>query len=344
MDVLLAHSAKEGVSAQSYEAHTRGVFEKATRYAQEAECYAANRSHALSAVVKKSALLHDLGKLDEQNQKVLQGSDGKQRHLPVNHVDAGSAALKTENCRYSALMVYAHHRGLPDMKAESQREADIFRDEIPAARKHTDATLEELLNTHQKIFSLQSYEADQPYGGDLQVFFRMALSCLADADHTDTAIAYGQAPEQEHFPQLCAKERLAALNQYVNNLSGDDERGNLRHEMYDACRDAKIKGGFATCDSPVGSGKTTAVMAHLLQQAIERKARRIFVVLPYTSIIQQSVEVYRKAHWFYRAKIHGTLFLNCTLVLIFKTMKPAILLPCGVLLLSLLQQWLSSKH
>ena len=51
MDVLLAHSAKEGVSAQSYEAHTRGVFEKATRYAQEAECYAANRSHALSAVV-----------------------------------------------------------------------------------------------------------------------------------------------------------------------------------------------------------------------------------------------------------------------------------------------------
>lgn len=36
-------------------------------------------------------------------------------------------------------------------------------------------------------------------------------------------------------------------------------------------------------------------MAHLLRQAIERKTRRIYVVLPYTSIIQQSVEVYRKA-------------------------------------------------
>lgn len=36
-------------------------------------------------------------------------------------------------------------------------------------------------------------------------------------------------------------------------------------------------------------------MAHLLRQAINRKARRIFVVLPYTSIIQQAVDVYRKA-------------------------------------------------
>lgn len=295
MDVLLAHSAKDGASAQTYEAHIRGVFEKATRYAQEAGCYAVNKSNALSTVVKKSALLHDLGKLDEQNQKALQHSDGKQRHLPVNHVDAGCTVFKTENCLYSALMVYAHHRGLPDMEAEFQRKEKIFRDKMPDSRKHTDSTLEKLLNTHQKIFSLQSYEAEQPYDGDQQIFFRMALSCLADADHTDTAAAYGQAPERDHLPQLCAKERLAALNQYVANLGDNDERSSLRREMYGACRDAKIKGGFATCDSPVGSGKTTAVMAHLLQQAIERKARRIFVVLPYTSIIQQSVEVYRKA-------------------------------------------------
>ena len=49
------------------------------------------------------------------------------------------------------------------------------------------------------------------------------------------------------------------------------------------------------CGSPVGSGKTTAVMAHLLEQACKRNARRIFVVLPYTSIIRQSVDIYRKA-------------------------------------------------
>ena len=62
-----------------------------------------------------------------------------------------------------------------------------------------------------------------------------------------------------------------------------------------ACRNMEISESFSACDSPVGSGKTTAVMAHLLKQAIKRKSRHIFVVLPYTSIIQQSVDVYRKA-------------------------------------------------
>ncbi len=295
MDVLLAHSAKNGAAAQTYEAHIRGVSEKAARYAKEAESYAADKSGMLSEIAEKSALLHDLGKLDEENQKALQYSDGKQRHLPVNHVDAGSAALKTEKCLYSALMVYAHHRGLPDIAAESSREDKMFRDERPAARERTCVTLKELLRKHQELFPFQIKKEEQPYAGDQQVFFRMALSCLADADHTDTATAYKQAPEREHSPQLCAKERLAALDQYVKHLGGDDARSSLRREMYAACRDANIKGGFATCDSPVGSGKTTAVMAHLLQQAIRRNARRIFVVLPYTSIIRQSVEVYRKA-------------------------------------------------
>ena len=36
-------------------------------------------------------------------------------------------------------------------------------------------------------------------------------------------------------------------------------------------------------------------MAHLLQAAIRKDLRHIIVVLPYTSIITQSVRVYREA-------------------------------------------------
>jgi CRISPR/Cas system-associated endonuclease/helicase Cas3 len=57
----------------------------------------------------------------------------------------------------------------------------------------------------------------------------------------------------------------------------------------------EIEDAVSACDSPVGSGKTFAVMAHLLSQAIRRKSRRVFVVLPFTNIISQSVEAYRKA-------------------------------------------------
>lgn len=294
MSDYLAHSARDGCPAQPYAEHVREVCSKATRYADKAEFYAAKSSGVLTSVVPKSALLHDLGKLDSENQSVLRSSNSP-RHLPINHVDAGSAALKADEDFYSALMVYSHHRGLPDMGAECLREESIFRDEFPAVRNHVDSTLDGLLRCHYAIFSSQLHGDIRRYDGDLSVFCRMALSCLADADHTDTAIAYHQAPEHENLPQLHAKDRLAALDRYVSELGEGDERSQLRREMYFACRNAAISGNFSACDSPVGSGKTTAVMAHLLQQAITRNARHIFVVLPYTSIIKQSVDVYRRA-------------------------------------------------
>jgi Fic family protein len=49
------------------------------------------------------------------------------------------------------------------------------------------------------------------------------------------------------------------------------------------------------CDSPVGTGKTTAIMAHMLKEAQTHHLRHIFVVLPYTNIISQTVEILRKA-------------------------------------------------
>ena len=128
---------------------------------------------------------------------------------------------------------------------------------------------------------------------------RVALSCLVDADHSDTARHYGNEVRYDP-PELRWQERLAALDQYVARLpEGSTERERhrnyLRRQMYDACRAAKIESPIRSCDAPVGSGKTTAVMAYLLQVAQQRELRHIFVVLPYTNIIKQSVEVYREA-------------------------------------------------
>lgn len=293
----LAHSAKGDYPSQSYADHISGVLRRAIQYAREAETYAPQGGTGqLEEIVKHSALLHDLGKLEDANQEALFDASGKQRHLPINHVDAGSAVLKKQNCLYSALMVYSHHRGLPDMVEEYLRgQEEVFRDKRPALREYTDQIFLKLLQRHRNLIPQECGGPETTYTGDLSVFFRMALSCLADADYTDTAIVYGQATLKKRLPQLRAGERLAALDQYVFGLGGEDERSKLRREMYAVCRDAKISSGFTACDSPVGSGKTTAVMAHLLRQAMERRARRIFVILPYTSIIQQSVEVYRKA-------------------------------------------------
>lgn len=290
----LAHSAKDDCPAQSYAAHITGVWNRVARYAAEAERFGKYPGHLLR-LAKQSALRHDLGKLDDANQAVLHGNVHR-RSLPVNHVDAGCAAMMAEENLYAALLIFSHHKGLPNLAEQGNRMELMFRDEETASRKHTDQTFAELLKRHRACVSdLVPPELIEAYPGEQSVFLRMALSCLADADHTDTAAAYKQAPEQEQMPPLRAEERLAALDRYVSVLGGDDARSALRRQMYAACRDAKITDGFAACDSPVGSGKTTAVMAHLLRQAVRRKSRRIFVILPYTSIIQQSVDVYRKA-------------------------------------------------
>lgn len=69
----------------------------------------------------------------------------------------------------------------------------------------------------------------------------------------------------------------------------------MRAQMYEECRDCSLSADIVSNDGPVGSGKTTAVMAHQLKQAVIRGARRIFVILPYTNIITQSVAIYREA-------------------------------------------------
>ena len=124
----------------------------------------------------------------------------------------------------------------------------------------------------------------------------MAFSCLVDGDYGDTAIHYGGETGKETLSQRW-EERLQALNAHVQKLqkesSASKERKAQRQKMYKTCRDVDTKASLYACNSPVGTGKTTAIMAHLLHAAIDNQLRHVFVVLPYTNIIKQSVDVYR---------------------------------------------------
>ena len=297
----LAHSARNGVSAQTYQEHIEHVYRRASSFAAEADHFAADQSGQLQKVVSIAAEYHDLGKLDADNQKVLHMTGKSPKNLPVNHVDAGTAFLlrPEQNTVLAAIAVYSHHRGLPNFSEEGVRGENAFRDEYKELRIKTDRELPSLLKLHRSEVKLPQVKDSGQYMGDCSVFLRLALSCIADADHSDTAESEGQSPLRTDIPELRAKERLAALDEYIHTLESSGgpsgERNQLRGAMYRMCRNAELSTGFVSCDSPVGSGKTTAVMAHLLAQAERRGLRRIFVVLPYTNIIRQSVEVYRKA-------------------------------------------------
>lgn len=295
----LAHSARDGYPEQLYQEHIKNVQRDACHNAEEAARYATLDGEMLNASVDMASSVHDMGKLDEENQEVLHQRDNHVS-LPLHHQDAGVTFLKKiqEDSLYSQLAVSAHHSGLPDIGLEGRRQENCFRDQNKETRDKVNAEIDSLAALHQQLMEGKILTVPtNSVRGDTGVFIRMMLSCLVDADHTDTARHYGKFPQEEDvsIPKLRAKERLERLDKYVSGLGDNSERSKLRTEMYRVCRDSAVEANIVACNSPVGSAKTTALMAYALQQAISRESRRIFVVLPFTNIIRQSVEIYREA-------------------------------------------------
>ena len=285
-----------GYPAQTYAQHINGVLDRIRCYSSDIARYSVSDGALLTSTAKIAAVYHDLGKLDGTNQAVLSGKK-EATSLPINHTDAGTAFLLTyEHINLLAAVVscVTPYRPARISSAKASGEDSMFRDD--SVKAVVDASLSEYSQTHCGIINMQPITSNSTPSGNLSVFLRLLLSCLVDADHTDTATNYGNYPTSESHIALRAAERLAALDAYIAGKgSSGSERNKLRAEMYKACRNADINKNIAACDAPVGSGKTTAVMAHLLAQAQKRGLRRIFVILPFTNIIQQAVKVYRNS-------------------------------------------------
>jgi CRISPR-associated endonuclease/helicase Cas3 len=306
-DTPLSHSPRKGIPAQSYFEHILNVRRQAVYNAQEAVAFYNGDRDGFVNWVGTAALYHDLGKLDKANQDVLEQD---LRHpLPIAHEDAGVAALWALWQKESAVLVAAHHAGLFSKSEEAPpNKKRLFRNERQArglsgcaVDKHVDAHLSEYLTAHEKTGLCRAAGTSNGQLHRCGFTRRVALSCLVDADHGDTARHYQNEVETPAVEPRW-QYRLAALERYVAGLpegktEREQARNRLRKRMFEVCRNAPIGPPIRTCDAPVGSGKTTAVMANLLRVAAERKPqlRHIIVVLPYTNIITQSVEVYRKA-------------------------------------------------
>jgi CRISPR-associated endonuclease/helicase Cas3 len=294
--VWLAHSAGRNppVPPQPYSEHIKEVSSRVERnLGKLLSHYGGNREFFRAAVIAATAY-HDMGKLDDANQAAIY--EGDLSHLPVNHVDSGTAHLLENDLVESAMVVYSHHRGLPSIPAEQAKDEMFLRDEVTCCISND--SLGTYLARHSEAgLNSSLYYAKQASDWN-GLTRRIALSCLVDGDHGDTARYYGREFSVD-VPEPRWRERLAALDRYVEGL-GDaprvsPERIRLRRDTYHACRNSETEGHLWCCDSPVGTGKTTAVMAHLLRVAIKWNLRHIIVVLPYTNIIKQSVEEYRKA-------------------------------------------------
>jgi len=302
----LAHSPKRQIPPQTYFEHISNVREQAVKNAQNATAFYKGDAAGFTKHVEAAAIYHDLGKLDEANQKILR--EESRNRLPIDHEDAGVAALDSLGWQEAAILAYSHHDGLFSREKELGKQGRPFR-QLKSIAGSTNIVADHV--DHEiKLYEALHETSDCPIVPTVKATElhhcgfsrRIALSCLVDADHGDTARHYGNEVKRPNIAPRW-EDRLASLKRYVYGLPTDGEsdrergRNHLRRLMFDACLNAPVQPAIQTCDAPVGSGKTTAVMANLLRVAVNRRPllRHIIVVLPYTNIISQSVEIYRKA-------------------------------------------------
>ncbi len=293
--IFYARSASTSAPNQSYPEHVSGVLANAVGFwAGVSRYWRLGSTDSLADIVRAAAEFHDLGKLDDLNQRVLSGKNSH-AHLPVPHQDAGVAHLIEQKNLLAALLVYAHHIGLPDL-CEVQLQKPPMRLADATLRMEVDRALPELLRRHKASGFVAPPFAQ---AGSIQaaIDFRILFSCLTHADHSDAAQASGESAHGFPPPELRAEERLAKLKEYVASKPDDgSDRNRLRREFFTACAErGSTHTPITCCDAPVGTGKTTSVMARLLVTAAHYNLRRVFVILPFTNIITQSARTYRES-------------------------------------------------
>ncbi|MGI6656231.1 MAG: hypothetical protein ACOX5Z_05310 [Desulfobulbus sp.] len=113
----LARSAADAHTPfQSYLEHVWNVLVRGRCYLRKVLLYATGwDARAVCRVYELAAEYHDLGKLDDENQKVLALPWNKRTaRLPLSHTDAGVAYLISQHAYQSMMLAFAHHVGLPD--------------------------------------------------------------------------------------------------------------------------------------------------------------------------------------------------------------------------------------
>ena len=69
----------------------------------------------------------------------------------------------------------------------------------------------------------------------------------------------------------------------------------LRTVLHDTCLEyAARPPGLYTLTAPTGSGKTLAMLAYSLKHAAQHQLRRVVMVIPYLTIIEQTASTYRR--------------------------------------------------
>jgi CRISPR-associated endonuclease/helicase Cas3 len=264
------------------------------------------RSTNFSSWAHAAGLWHDLGKYRPGFQKYVRQADGENAHIEgravlvagrdKSHSAAGALwAMQQLNQpgrpfgNILAYLIAGHHAGLADWH-------DGLKERLTSDDAQRELAEALAAQPPAEVLAHGELVAQIPGGpAGFALWVRMLFSCLVDADFLDTEAHFdaGKPQRRAGFPALAQMRQ--AFDAHMAALSATPTPVNaLRGDILRQCRaKAALPPGFFSLTVPTGGGKTLSSLAFALEHAQAHGQRRIIYAIPYTSIIEQTADVFR---------------------------------------------------
>lgn len=236
---------------------------------------------------------HDLGKFRQGFQDYL-------NKLPVSpelryHKQAGALLARQQSQIMACFAIAGHHGGIPDLATlQEMIKSEAAKQCLAEATQQAYAKAPELF-ANTVAPTIEPREAGE-------LLTRLLFSILVDADGTDTGRYESKLrhrPLRPPAPKLEPEKRLETLLAYLDSLAARPmsiETRTARSIVLKSClHAAPLESGLFTLRVPTGGGKTLAGLAFALKHAAIHGKRRVIIVAPYLTILEQTALVIRRA-------------------------------------------------
>lgn len=250
------------------------------------------------AHARVAGLWHDAGKyqLDFQRylEKDLEASNEGAEGRRIQHAIVGAALALRKGIDHLlpiALAVQAHHGKLKNVGLLEDAVANVGAALLRHAER--DGLPRDLIEVPAPQLSREA--KDRLY---LALATRFLFSSLVDADSPNTEEWDKGKVRQADFDSIAAlaTSAEAACHEKSNRAlsTSDSALNRMRAEVLQQCLDsASLSPGTFTLTVPTGGGKTLSGLAFALRHAAQNGLQRVVFVAPYTSILEQTVKVFR---------------------------------------------------
>lgn len=261
--------------------------------------------------------LHDGGKVSQNFQRRLYDDHAPSYDHAILGASMALATYRSPTAVSGQLMAYViagHHGGLPNgCGKDDQEHRKSLRTRLDQAPRSEDEENCKLYLRSADLCLPDAQELGTPPFMNRAInpdhfeqvifaapfFARMLYSCLVDADYLDTEafmtprVARARAAEPcDPLESLCAK-----LDAHMDDLQAGampSQVNTMRARVLECCREqAQQAPGLFSLTVPTGGGKTLASLAFALRHAVAYSKQRVIYAIPFTSIVEQTAEVFR---------------------------------------------------